>query len=121
MTDIRASLADLVARLSADGDLDDLDLALIHDAAVAEANARQQAKKATERAHIHDVPHRPVITVYNWGEDVDASGIVCHDCGRELVSDAGTTRVLVCPRIHGNRSPTMLPDDPDGAVECGGG
>lgn len=52
-------------------------------------------------------------------EDVDASGVTCHDCNQELVSDRGSGRILVCPRVHGSRPAGMLPKHRDGAVECG--
>ena len=147
MPDVRTALSDLVEKLSADGDLSDEDLALIHDAAVAQATAVQEAKRWAELAHVHDEPHRPVVTLdgdallaylaapdFTEGPDgalgmvppdqrvpehVDASGVICHDCGRDLVADAGTTRVLVCPSLHGRRPGDMVPTDPDGALECG--
>jgi len=124
---IRQVLPELVDQLLEDGELDDMDLAILHDAMVSAANAANAAKDATAAAHVHDVAHRPVITRVptegldedQWPESVDASGVVCHDCGRELISDAGTTRILVCPRIHGKRPSHLAPTDPDGAVECG--
>lgn len=124
---IRMALPDLVAQLLEDGELDDMDLALIHDAMVAQATATKEAKAATSLAHVHEEPHAPLVTLIpvegldeaQWPEHVDASGLVCHDCGRELVSDAGTTRVLVCPSLHGKRPQGMAPSEPDGAVECG--
>lgn len=126
MSDPRAALPDLIARLLADGELDDDDLALIHDATVGAAQARQEAKRLMQTAHVHDVPHAPAVTLvpYDTGarsgmrEDVDASGIVCHDCGSGLVADTRHARVLVCPSLHDRRVP-LTPTEPDGAVECG--
>ena len=52
-------------------------------------------------------------------ESVDASGVICHDCKQYLLSDAGSERILVCPRVHGHRPAGMVPKHADGAVECG--
>lgn len=153
MTDlalIRQALPDLVEQLLADGELDDMDLAVLHDAMVAQANATKEAKASVALAHLHDEPHGPVVTLEpvaleaylaapEWRtvevdgqfaeeqvpaaervpELVDASGLVCHDCGRALVADVSEARVLVCPTIHGKRPPYLVPTHPDGAVECG--
>ena len=145
MSDPRTALAELVEKLSADGDLSEDDLRQIHDATVAQTNAIIEAKAWAELAHVHDDPHRPVITfdkdalkVYlaapeyrevdgeqvmvppgeRLAEMVDTSAMVCHDCGRALVSDAGTMPILVCPSLHGRRPPHLVPG-PGGAVECG--
>ena len=119
MVDPRAALAELIAKLSADGDLSDGDLRQIHDAAVAQTDAILADRRWAEAAHVHDAPHLPVITLRDdGGEDVDASAIICHDCRRDLVSDAGTVPLLVCPTLHGRRPAALLPG-PGGAVECG--
>lgn len=52
-------------------------------------------------------------------ETVDASGLVCHDCGRELMADVYYQRILVCQRVHGHRPTELVPKHSDGAVECG--
>ena len=116
-----ASLRFLIDELMADGTLDDDDLATIAQATAA-AREKVAADKAwAETAHVHDEPHRTEVTVDEHGhEDVDASGVTCCDCGRALVSDAGSLRILVCPRLHGRRG-SLRPTDPDGAVECGRG
>lgn len=117
---IRDRLATLVAELAADGELSDADLAAIHDAAVSQTLAIKDAAAWREKAHLHEEPHVPVITLdADGGEETDASGVRCHDCGRDLVSDAGTARILVCPTIHGRRPADLEPADPDHAVECG--
>lgn len=150
MTDARAALADLVAQLSADGELDEADLVLIHNAAVAQAQAIQQTKQWAAVAHVHDEPHAPVTTfdpkdlaAYLESPDyrtvstpdgdleeivppgeriaelVDTSGVICHDCGGQLVADSTHQRILVCAKLHGRRPPELVPAHPDGAVECG--
>jgi len=149
VTDPRTALADLIAKLSEDGDLSDDDLRQIHDAAVGQTNAIVVAKRWAEFAHVHDAPHLPVVTfdpdallayladpqyheVIIKGESftemippgervpelVDASAVICCDCRRALVSDAGETPILVCPTLHGRR-PRELEPVPGGAVECG--
>lgn len=115
-----ADLRFLVDELMADGSLDDDDLARIAAATAAERARVLDDKAAGETVHLHDVPHVAIVTVDETGDEtVDASGVRCCDCGRDLVSDAGSFRILVCPRIHGRRPPAMRPPDPDGAVECG--
>jgi hypothetical protein len=52
-------------------------------------------------------------------ESVNADGMRCHDCGRELVADPYYERILVCQKVHGHRPTELRPKDPDGAVECG--
>lgn len=142
MTDPRTALADLIEKLSADGDLSDDDLRQIHDAAVGQTNAIVGAKRWAEFAHVHDAPHLPVTTFdpaeleacladpqYDAEgglippgdripELVDTSAVICCDCRRALVSDAGMVPVLVCPTLHGRR-PRELEPVPGGAVECG--
>lgn len=52
-------------------------------------------------------------------ESVDASGVVCHDCGQALIRDKGDFAPLICPRLHGIRPRDLTPKREDGAVECG--
>ena len=59
-----------------------------------------------ETAHLHETTHE--------GENA-----ICHDCRRGLISDAGTERILVCPKLHGRRPAELLPSKPNGAAECG--
>lgn len=145
MTDPRTALAELVEKLSADGDLSEDDLRLIHDAAVAQVNVIVEARAWAEHAHVHEAPHLPVVTLEEEAlkaylaapeyrdvdgeqvmvppqervpEQVDASAVVCHDCGRALVSDAGTLPILVCPTLHGRRPLHLVPGAGE-AVECG--
>lgn len=114
------ALGELMRELAADGELDDADLARIADAAARERGRITSERTAAERAHVHDEPHVSVVTTGADGvEEVDASGVVCHDCQRALVSDAGSLRILVCPTLH-NRRPSQLVPVADGAVECGG-
>lgn len=121
MTDPRGALVHLANELAMDGDLSDDDLAIIADAAAAMRGRIVAERTVAERAHVVDTPHRVVVTTADDGtETVDASGMVCGDCGRELVSDVGTSRILVCPRVHGRRPHALRPTDPDGAVHCGG-
>lgn len=135
MTD---ELQALIAELAADGDLSPDDLARIHDAARA-AHADVKAEQDwRSTAHVHDVAHAPIVSFDAdelkayladggdpdkagdfLGELVDASGVICHDCQRELVSDKGDRRLLVCSRLHGRRPGELVPEHPDGAVECG--
>lgn len=70
----------------------------------------------TAHAHQAGIP----ISAPGWDpETVDASDVVCHDCGGALVSDRGDLRILVCPDLHGLRPRDLVPTQPDGAVECG--
>lgn len=108
MPDIREALGELVARLSADGTLDDHDLAVIHDAAIGQANAIIEDRRWAELAQVHDEPHT-----------ADAVGLACCDCRRGLVADVTELRVLVCPTLHGRRPRDMVPVETEGAVECG--
>lgn len=118
---VRERLTSLVRDLSADPDLSDDDLVAVHNAAVRETKVRQEAARWRETAHVHDVPHAPTVTVHDDGsEEVDAEGVVCHDCGKHLVADVGTVRYLVCPSLHGRR-PQELEPAGDAAVECGRG
>lgn len=154
MTDPRIALAELVEKLSADGDLSEDDLRQIHDAAVAQANVIVEAKAWAEHAHVHEAPHLPVVTLEKAAleayladpeyrevevvgkgrerlldrvvvppeervpEHVDASAVMCCDCRRALVSDAGTEPILVCPTLHGRRPRHLVPGAGE-AVECG--
>lgn len=118
---VRQRLASLIGDLSSDKDLSDDDLVAIHDAAVRETKRRQEANRWRETAHVHDVPHVPTVTVHKDGsEEVDASGVCCHDCGSHLIADVGTVRYLVCPSLHGRRPDELVPKG-DAAVECGRG
>lgn len=115
-----ATLRFLIDELMADGSLDDDDLARIAQATATERERVLDDKAATLSAHVHDVSHAPIVTTDDAGEEtVDATPHRCCDCGRDLVSDAGSFRILVCPRVHGKRAPAMRPTNPDGAVECG--
>lgn len=145
MSDPRTALAELVAKLSEDGDLSEDDLRQIHDAAVAQTNAIVEAKAWADLAHIHDEPHLPVVTLEEEAlkaylvdpehrevegrremvppdervpELVDASAVICHDCHRGLVSDIGDAPLLVCPTLHGRRPAHLVPGRGQ-AVECG--
>lgn len=146
MTDVRGSVRLLVEQLMADGELDDEDLARIAEATAAARRLIGEEKAWRETAHVHDVPHVSVVTLdevalkaylaapeHRMGangrremvppaervpELTDASGMVCHDCGRALVSDRGSIRILVCPSLHGRRPPELIAVR-DGAVECG--
>lgn len=122
----RGTLIALAHALTQDETMEDADLARI-----AAAADREHARIVSERswaatAHVCEVPHAPVITTEAFDEGgrsgerevVDASGVVCHDCGRALVSDVGTEPVLVCPSLHGRR-PRELAVGPGQAVECG--
>lgn len=121
MTRNRGGLVHLANTLTVDADLDDDDIARIEQAASRERDRIAGEKAWRERARVVETPHRPIVTVADDGaEEVDASGMVCDDCGRGLVSDAGSERILVCPRIHGRRPRELRPKDPDGAVCCGG-
>jgi hypothetical protein len=121
MSDVRGAIVHMVNLLAADGELDDADLARIAERIAAERQRIADEKSWAERMHVVDTPHRPVtVTLDDGAEDVDVSAMRCGDCGRDLVSDAGSERVLVCARVHGKRRPEMRPADPDGAVYCGG-
>lgn len=142
MTEVRDAIQLLVRELMMDGDLSDADLARIAEATAAERLRIAEEQAWATTAHVHDEPHRSVITfdpdelkAYLAAPDhredgsevppgdrieehVDASGMVCHDCLRPLVSDRGSVRILVCPTLHGRRPPALVPGE-DGAVECG--
>lgn len=142
MSDPRTALAHLVAKLSADGELSDADLATIHDAALTQVNTIVADREWAAAAHVHDASHLPVITfdpeeleAYladpdhddegdelppgdRIPEHVDASAIVCHDCRRGLINDVGDVPLLVCPTLAGRRPRDMIPAA-GGAVECG--
>lgn len=119
-------LRDIVGRMASDPDLSDEDLVAVANAAAREANHRKAIARWRETAHVHDAPHAPIVTPIptegleekDWPEDVDVSGVVCHDCGRHLQADVGTVRYLVCPSLHGRR-PQELEPKGDAAVECG--
>ena len=127
MTDIRADMLELVHALVADEALEDADLQRICVAIGLEYRAIGAERAWAETAHVHAEPHRPVTTLVAFDEggrsgereETDASGVVCHDCSRALVSDVGSQRVLVCPSLHGRRPAALVPEDPDHAVECG--
>lgn len=127
MTGIRGDLLELAHALVADPTLDDADLQRIATGIAAEYRRIAAEHAWAETAHIHAEPHRPVVTLVPFAEggrsgereETDASAMVCHDCGRALVSDVGSTRILVCPSLHGRRPAALRPDDPDHAVECG--
>lgn len=114
-------LRDLAETIDADPLADDDDRTAIIAAAAATADRRLEARRWRETAHMHDVTHAPIVTVRDdGGEDIDASALVCHDCGRGLVSDEGTARVLLCPRLHGRRPMDRDPGHHvDAAIECG--
>lgn len=121
MTDVRGSIIHMVNLLAADGELDDADLGRIAERIASERQRIADEKAWAERLHVVDTPHRPVtVTLEDGTEDVDLSAMHCGDCGRDLISDSGSERVLVCPRIHGKRPRDTRPTDPDGAVYCGG-
>lgn len=108
--DAHSRLVALVDELASDGELSDEDLARIADAAAAET-ARVRGERAwRETAHVHRTAH------VDSEKKHDA---VCHDCGRALISDVGTERILVCPKLHGRRPAEMVPTTKNGAVECG--
>lgn len=141
--EVAGALVALVNTLMVDGDLTDDDLGRIREAAVRERKRIGAERTWAETAHVHDEPHAPVVTFAKEDmavfkamqrahadpdslqpgdhipEQVDASGVICHDCRRDLVSDAGSLRILVCPSLHGRRPRDLVPRDPDGAVECG--
>lgn len=90
-------------------------------AAVAETERIRAELKIAKTAHLCAEEH--VAASVTFGEPPDewtevVAGATCHDCGRTLVSDAGTERVLVCPQVHGKR-PKKLTATGDKAVECG--
>lgn len=121
MQDPRGALVHLANDVAADRAVPEDDVRAIVAAAVGTRQRLEEERTIAERAHVVDTPHRPVVTVGEDGaEQVDASAMVCADCGRWLVSDAGSSRILVCPRVHGRRPPDLRPTDPDGAVLCGG-
>lgn len=121
MSDARGSLVHLVNTLAADGELDAADLARIEAAIGAERRRIDEERHWRERARVVDEPHEPVVTILPDGsEDVDVSRVVCDDCGRGLIADAGSEPVLVCPRLHGRRPRDLRPTHPTGAVCCGG-
>jgi hypothetical protein len=115
-------LRDLADQIERDVDLDDSERLLIHNAAVAMAQHIQHEKEWRASAHVHDVSH---VNPADGLSDEEAlaleepSSLVCHDCGRGLIGDAGTERLLTCPKLHGRRPAELVPSDPDGAVECG--
>jgi len=125
--DIPATLRALAEQVIASPELDDDAMVRVHNAAVAEVWRIQQERDWAKTAHVHEVPHAPVITTVptegldekDWPEEVDASGMVCHDCGRDLVADIAGPRTLVCPSLHGRRPGELVVKAPDGAVECG--
>ena len=127
MTDTRGALLELAHVLVADPELTDADLQRIGVAIGAEHRRITDERARAETAHLHAEPHVPATTLvpYDEGgrkgerEEVDASGVVCHDCGRALVSDVGSRRILVCPTLHARRPAALVPDDADHAVECG--
>jgi hypothetical protein len=103
------TLGELVADLERDGSLDADDLAVIARFTASAADALREAKEWANVAHVHDEPHVAAAD----------DGARCCDCRRELVSDAGSVRILVCPKLHNRRPPDLAPTNPDGAVECG--
>lgn len=121
MSDVRGAVVHMVNLLAADGELDDADLARIAERIASERQRIADEKSWADRMRVVETPHRPVIvTLEDGAEDTDLSAMRCGDCDRELISDAGSERVLVCPRIHGIRPRDVRPSDPDGAVYCGG-
>ena len=126
-----SALHDLVTQLAADGSLSEDDLRQIGAAMAGTADrlvaSRGMRALVASTAHVHKVRHAPVVTAHaafkgqakdEWPEDVDASHMVCHDCGRGLINDIGTAPLLLCPQVHGLR-PTELDPAEGQAVECG--
>jgi len=87
-----------------------------------EPEAIKRGKALLASAHVHDMPHDPKRD--KDGEQIpltpgEPDPSVCHDCGRSLINDVGTERLLLCPKLHGRRPPSLRPKLFDGAVECG--
>lgn len=70
-------------------------------AAVAERDRAEKEDRWRQVAHVCDAH----------------DGLLCCDCGRALVSDSGTERIMVCPKLHGVRPAELRADD--APVECG--
>lgn len=127
MTDTKAALLELAHALVADQELADADLRRIAVAIATEHRRIGEERAWATTAHVHAELHRPVVTLVPFDEggrsgvreETDASAMVCHDCGRALVSDVGSRRILVCPSLHGRRPAALVPEDPDQAIECG--
>lgn len=97
------------------------DLARIHDGATAALERIQAEKRVLGDAHLHEVPHDPKRDrrgAQVQFSDEEGYPAVCHDCGRDLVSDRGEGRLLVCPKLHALPH-GLRPKLADGAVECG--
>lgn len=109
----------------------------------AEGNTLLEEHRWRETVHVHEVSHAPVTSIdaellkayrkhpdvdeqgkpvppeQRLPESVDASGAICHDCGRALITDTVHDRILICPRLHRVRPGEFVPKHKDGAVECG--
>lgn len=107
------SLKTIDDELAADPEFAPADKARVTNAATAEVARIRAEKHVAQTAHACAKKHVPKTA---RGEVVEPAA--CHDCGRMLVSDAGTDRILVCPRVHGLR-PKKMSTIGDGAVECG--
>lgn len=126
--DAGEALLKLAATVVADDALGQVEMGRIHDAAVAEAVLIQGEQAWAETAHVHHKAHVSITTTApafkgqpkdEQPESVDASGFVCHDCGRALIADVGLERILVCPRLHGRRPRSLALKGDHDAVECG--
>ena len=87
-----------------------------------EPEAAQRQRSLLASAHVHDVHHDPRRDAENEQiplAEGEPDPSVCHDCGRSLINDKGTERILLCPKLHGLRPPELRPTLFDGAVECG--
>ena len=104
-------LRERVAAVGADPDLTDDDHRRVDDHLAAVVERIKTEKRWRTTAHVHAAVHIS-------DDDPDLDTFICHDCGRGLVSDAGTERLLICPKLHGRRPPELRSTG-DGAVECG--
>jgi len=109
--DEKWSLPEQLANLAeaiTDQELDDEQQRRVLSAAHGEGLRIVSEREIEKTAHIHNVAHA-----------ADKGNHLCHDCGRELISDIGLERILVCPQVHGRRPPGLKPTHADGVVECG--
>jgi hypothetical protein len=102
----------LADEIDADEALSSAEREAIASGASAVVTHLERVRRFRELAHVHDVPHP-------FAESPRPSAFYCCDCGNGLISDKGTERLLICPRLHGQRPPELRPKNPEGAVECG--
>lgn len=127
-------LRSLVEEVINQDDFTDDHVQRVHDHARAAAEHIRAELDWLKTAHVHNTAHvyRQKLIRTPVGTDKDGNPLFvenlvddpksthrCHDCGRMLINDAGTEPLLICPKLHGRRPPSMKPTKANGAVECG--